>query len=88
MGRAARVYFLTAYVEYLMDHGIKTEDAYIGDASRFLRFLIGQATPAHVEQFLSAHTDSIHYTRRLRNTLRKFYQFAADRLDISNNPLS
>jgi site-specific recombinase XerD len=81
------VHFLTAYFEYLLDQGIKTEDVYVGDASRFLRYLAAQVTPADVQKFLAEQTTSAHYARRLRKSLRKFYQFAGERLNITNNPL-
>lgn len=87
MRRAGQVHFLTAYFEYLLDEGIRTEDVYLGDASRFIRYLVGRATPADVTQFLDAHSRSIHYSKRLRRTLRKFYRFAQDRLGIANDPL-
>ncbi|MGI6082691.1 MAG: site-specific integrase [Limnochordia bacterium] len=88
MNKTQRVHFLTAYTEYLWEQGIKTEEAYVGDASRFLRFLADRATAADVAQFLRGDGYSTHYARRLRNTLRKFYEFAAERLDIHNNPLA
>lgn len=40
MGKRATIHFLTAYVEYLLDQGIRSEEYYLGDASRFLRFLL------------------------------------------------
>lgn len=86
--KAARVHFLTAYFEYLLDQGIRTEEAYVGDASRFLRYLVGQATPTDVQQFMSRHSHSVHYSRRLKRTLTKFFAFAQDQLGIDNDPLS
>lgn len=87
MGKSIRVHFLTAYIEYLLDQGIKTEEVYLGDASRFLRYLVSRATETDVDAFVSAQTSSVHYARRLRKSLRKFYCFANDWLEITNNPL-
>ncbi|NLN17918.1 MAG: hypothetical protein GX162_01395 [Firmicutes bacterium] len=88
MNKTQRVHFLTAYTEYLWEQGIKTEEAYVGDASRFLRFLAGRATADDVTLFLRGNGHSTHYARRLRNNLRKFYEFATERLGIDNNPLA
>jgi hypothetical protein len=88
VNRGLRVHFLTAYTEFLWEQGIETEETYVGDASRFLRFLAGRATPDDVAQFLRGDGNSAHYARRLRKTLSKFYEFAAEQLDIRNNPLS
>lgn len=85
MGKQSKVHFLTGYLEYLYDEGIKSEYYYIGDASRFLRFLIQNSKPEDVEAFLATSASSA-YRRRLSMTLRKFYAFAADRLDVTNNP--
>lgn len=88
MGKAPRVHFLTAYFEYLLDQGIKTENDYLGDASRFLRFLAGRATPADVELFICERAAGVHYQRRLKCRLRKFYRFAQEHLGIAHNPLN
>lgn len=87
MSKATRVHFLTAYIEYLLDQGIKTEEVYLGDASRFMRYLLNQATAEDVHRFLTSQAYSIHYAKRLKKSLRKFYQFAEEQLQISNNPM-
>jgi len=87
LGKAPCVHFMTAYIEYLLDQGIRTENDYLGDASRFLRFLLARATPADVAEFVSTRSNEIEYQRRLTCRLRKFYKFAGERLDIVNNPL-
>jgi len=86
LSKQAKVHFLTAYQEYLYDEGIKSEDTYLGDASRFLRHLIRQSTLEDIEAFVS-HFRSPGYRRRLRWTLRKFYAFAVLRLGVERNPL-
>ena len=40
----SKVHFLTSYVEYLMDNGIRSEEYYVGDASRFIRYLLANVT--------------------------------------------
>jgi adenine C2-methylase RlmN of 23S rRNA A2503 and tRNA A37 len=86
MGKAPRVHFLTAYFEYLLDQGIKTENDYLGDASRFLRFLLARATPDDIDLFISNRASGVHYQRRLKGRLRKFYKFAQEELGITHNP--
>lgn len=88
MSKSRRVHFLTAYTEYLWEQGIKTEETYVGDASRFLRFLAARATADDVAEFLQGDGHSAHYRRRLRRTLGKFYEFAEKQLDIPGHPLS
>ena len=87
MGKQAKVHFLTAYLEYLLEHGIKSEYYYLGDASRYLRFLLRQSGPETVEAFLQC-ASSPTYRRRLIKTLRKFYAFANERLDLPDNPMN
>ncbi|HHY15864.1 MAG TPA: hypothetical protein GX521_07290 [Firmicutes bacterium] len=83
MSKRAKVHFLTLYVEYLLDQGIRSEEYYLGDASRFLRHLLATATPRQVEEYILTTTDSATYRRRLEKTLRKFFIFAEERLAIS-----
>mgnify|MGYP001382455343 CR=1 FL=1 len=85
MAKQSRTYFLTAYVEYLLDQGIRSEETYLGDASRYLRFLLGRTGPADVEAFL-ASARSPAYRARLSKTLRKFYAFARERLGVPADP--
>lgn len=86
MSRQAKVHFLTAYLEYLLEQGIKSEYYYLGDASRYLRFLLKQSGPETVEAFLGC-ASSPAYRRRLIKTLQKFYAFANERLDLPVNPM-
>ena len=85
VSKQARVHFLTAYLEYLYDQGSKSEYYYVGDASRYLRFLIQNSRPEDIQAFLST-SSSAAYRRRLAMTLKKFYAFAAERLDVTNDP--
>lgn len=85
MATKGRVYFLTAYIEFLLDEGIKSEEYYLGDASRFLRFLLSRVDEGDIQAFME-HT-SPSYQRRLRKTLRKFCIFAQEKLKINNTAL-
>lgn len=85
LAKHTKVHFLTAYLEYLYDHGIRSDEYYLGDASRYLRFLLARTKAEDIDAFLetaSSHT----YRRRLAKTVRKFYQFASERLDLSLDP--
>lgn len=82
MSKNTKVHFLTAYIEYLLDEGIKSEYYYVGDASRFLRFLLAEATEEDFQRFLAASAKQDAYEKRLRKTLKKFYKFASEKLDI------
>lgn len=73
---------MTAYVEYLLDHGIRSEEYYLGDASRYLRFLLAESGPDQIERFIKGTARSSSYEARLRKTLRKFHAFAEERLGI------
>lgn len=77
-----KVHFLTAYVEYLLDCGIRSEEYYLGDASRFLRFLLANSTEEDVKRFIRESAYSPHYRKRLEKTLRKFFIFCSERLSI------
>lgn len=88
MSKRAKVHFLTLYVEYLLDQGIRSEEYYLGDASRFLRHLLATATAEQVEEYILMTTSSTSYRLRLEKTLRKFFVFAEERLAISPPELS
>ena len=81
MGKRATIHFLTAYVEYLWDQGIRSEEYYLGDASRFLRFLLANTTAEQVQSYIRSHS-SPAYRARLEKTLRKFFLFAQEKLAI------
>ena len=80
MSKRAKVHFLTFYVEYLLDQGIRSEEYYLGDASRFLRWLLTSTTSEQVENYLSSSQYSPAYRARLERTLRKFFVFAEEKL--------
>lgn len=86
MNRQAKVHFLAAYLEYLLERGIRSENDYLGDASRYLRFLLETSGPQAVEAFLQ-RAPSPAYRRRLLRTLRTFYVFANERLGLHANPM-
>lgn len=73
---------MTSYVEYLLRSGIKNEDDYIGDVSRFLRYLLAQVDLNDVEAFFTACNASPGYRRRLKRTLRRFFNYSQEHLDI------
>lgn len=83
MAKRPRVYFLTAYVEYLLDEGIRSEEYYLGDASRYVRWLLAQTTAADVHRYIEERTTSPTYKARLRKTLNKFTTFVEERLHIT-----
>ncbi|NMB21072.1 MAG: hypothetical protein GX979_09395 [Firmicutes bacterium] len=82
MSKRAKIHFLTAYVEYLLDQGIRSEEYYLGDASRFLRYLLATTTPEQVETYIASTHHSKAYQNRLEKTLRKFFLFAHERLSL------
>lgn len=82
LSKRPRVYFLTAYVEYLLDQGIRSEEYYLGDASRYMRYLLAKSGPEDLERFIADVARSSSYEARLRKTLHKFYVFAEERLGI------
>ena len=80
MSKNAKVHFLTAYVEYLFDSGIRSEEYYLGDASRFMRYLLANVTPEDVQRYIHDATRSPSYQNRLEKTLKRFFLFASERL--------
>lgn len=87
MGKNSKVHLITAYLEFLLDEGIKTEQRYLGDASRYLRFLLARSDREDVEAFLAC-ASSPAYRRRLLTTVRKFYAFGRERLGLPRDPTS
>ncbi|NLK07658.1 MAG: hypothetical protein GX316_03035 [Firmicutes bacterium] len=86
MGKKGKVYFLASYIEYLFNEGIKSEEYYLGDASRFLRFLLSRVEHSDIEAFVKDMSPS--YEKRLKKTLRKFCAFAQAELNINNDVLN
>jgi hypothetical protein len=84
MHRSSKVHFLTAYVEYLMNKGIRSEEYYVGDASRFIRFLLANITENDVRDFINQSAKTPSYQNRLRKTLRRFFHFGSEMLDLGN----
>ncbi len=87
MSKRAKVHFLTAYVEYLLDQGIRSEEYYLGDASRFLRFLLANITAEQVDTYICSLHHSPAYRLRLEKTLRKFFSFAEEKLAIETKQI-
>ena len=54
MATRADVFFLTAYMGHLMGDGIRSEQVYVVDASRFLRFLLERSCERDVEEFVAS----------------------------------
>lgn len=86
MSKQPKTHFLTAYLEYLLGQGIRSENEYLSDASRFLRYLLRASGPAEIQGFLGT-ARSKAYRRRLIRSLRRFYAFAVERLDVPANPI-
>ena len=84
MHKSSKVHFLTAYVEYLLSNGIRSEEYYVGDASRFLRYLLANISEEDVMDFINHCAQSTSYKNRLRKTLRKFFEFSSEVLAIEN----
>jgi hypothetical protein len=77
-----KIYFLTSYVEYLLERGIRSEEYYLGDASRFIRFLLANSTEEDVRRFIEESAVSGTYRQRLEKTLRRFFTFCSEHLAI------
>ncbi|MBE3577343.1 MAG: hypothetical protein IMX00_06600 [Limnochordales bacterium] len=77
-----RVYFLTSYLEYLLERGRGSEEAAVGDASRFCRYLLARVRESDIEEFLRQTTDNAEYRKRLRRSIRRFLRFVHDELGL------
>ena len=84
--RLSRIHFMTSYFEYLLRNGIRNEDDHIGDASRFLRYLLSRVDATHVESFFDSRDASPGYRRRLRRTLGRFFEYTRECLEIDISP--
>lgn len=84
MHKCSKVHFLTSYIEYLLDAGIRSEEHYVGDASRFLRYLLANITEDDVMNFINHCAQTVSYKNRLRRTLRKFFNFGSEKLALEN----
>jgi len=82
--KGSKVHFLTAYVEYLLDIGIRSEEYYLGDASRFIRYLLSNVTIEDVNAFIDHCAQTASYKNRLQKTLKRFFMFGNEILAIDN----
>lgn len=82
LGMRPRVYFLTSYLEYLLEQGSSAEESAVGDASRFCRYLLARAGEPDIESFLRQATGSAEYRKRLRRSVYRFLRFARDELAL------
>ncbi|MDD2430991.1 MAG: hypothetical protein PHD88_03310 [Firmicutes bacterium] len=80
----SKTYFITGYMEFLLKQGLKYEETYVGDASRYLRFLLSTAPADSVEKFIAQSGSSPSYHRRLTSSLNRFLDFTRNNLEISN----
>lgn len=87
MSKRAKIHFLTAYVEYLLDQGIRSEESYLGDASRFLRHLLATVTSDQIQAYICSDHHSPAYRSRLESSLEKFFCFAEEQLAIDSQLL-
>lgn len=77
-----RIYLLTGYLDYLLENGFRSEEAAVGDASRFLRHLLAKSTLTDVDEFVAGSGRCPEYRRRLRRSLLRFLRFARDELGL------
>lgn len=82
--KSSKIHFLTAYIEYLFDTGVRSEEYYVGDASRFMRYLLANITEQDVLNYINDSARSKSYKNRLKKTLKKFFRFGTDVLDLDN----
>lgn len=82
MRKLSRVHFMTSYFEYLLRNGIRNEDDHVGDASRFLRYLLSTVEATDVDAFFASCNASPGYQRRLRRTLGRFFRYSKECLEI------
>lgn len=75
MARPRSPYLMVAYLERLLEDGIRTEERFVADASRFVRYLLAHAGSEEVEAFLAETTRSPRYRQRLRASLARFFRF-------------
>ncbi len=80
--KASRTYFLTSYMEYLLCEGLKCEETYVADASRFIRYLLVNAPLESVKEFVAQSGNTSSYRRRLISSLNRFLNFAEKELDL------
>ena len=85
MSKKSKIHFLTSYIEYLLDQGIRSEEHYLGDASRFLRYLLASASTEEIRQYIHGAGRYLAYRRRLEKTLHKFFTFAQEQLGIDSH---
>jgi hypothetical protein len=83
LAKASKTYFLTSYMEYLLKSGIKSEEDHLGDASRFLRYLLSRTQLDDFEGFCSLCNASTGYRRRLKRTLMRFFLYTQEELGVS-----
>lgn len=82
--KVGKTYFLTSYMEYLLSEGLKCEETYVADASRFIRYLLANAPLESVKEFVAQSGNTFSYRRRLISSLNRFLSFAEKELDIFN----
>lgn len=86
--KASKIYFITAYMEFLLKEGLKCEEVYVGDASRFLRFLLAQASSEALLEFVNQSSKTEASRRRVISSLNRFLTFINSNLEITNPNLT
>jgi len=81
MGKRATIHFLTAYVEYLLDQGIRSEEYVFRRRFPFSPLPAGQYH-GRTGSKLYPLPQLPAYRARLEKTLRKFFLFAQEKLAI------
>jgi len=72
-------------MEYLLSEGLKCEETYVADASRFVRYLIANAPLKSVEEFVAHSGNTLSYRRRLISSINRFLSFAQKDLNIGSS---
>lgn len=75
-------------MEFLLLEGLRCEETYVGDASRFLRFLLENATPEVIRDFIEKSGNTPASRRRISSSIQRFLQFAQNDLKIANPQLT
>ncbi len=85
--RPNKTYFITSYMEFLLLEGLRCEETYVGDASRFLRFLLENTTTEVISEFIEKSGNTPASRRRISSSINRFLKFAQNDLQIANPQL-
>lgn len=74
-------------MEFLLLEGLRCEETYVGDASRFLRFLLENTTTEVISEFIEKSGNTPASRRRISSSINRFLKFAQNDLQIANPQL-